>query len=599
MAVGSTPPAPGEGTPASRRRKPWIRIGLAVFFLLLILDAYTATTSARQSLSRAREALRAGADALANGSAADASANFQAAAEAAADAAASAGPPSFGIARLIPPLRDDVDAVRTVASAASTTSGAAIALTQAAVDAGWDERDAGALDISLITQIAPALERSARDLTRAIDELRAIPTEGLFEPIRSDLLEARSDLEARAGLFSRAADLAQLLPSFLQEGRRYLLVVQDLAEPRATGGKMGPYGALRVVDGQLVLEELFHTERLDEANTTPGLPAVARVILPTAEDLGWGSFDGIMMIDQVWISYMLEATGPIDVAGVAKPLDSENAVQVLSRDVFLDDEGYALREAAVTAFWEAVEERRLSADALMTALSRGADERHLQVYSVDAREQELLARLGADGAVRLGQNPISVVWSSLVDNKATWLQDRRLDVVATLVDGGWAKVTTTMRLRNRADDEPPGELLGTGRDHPVGTWASRVTVYMPEDIEAFPSFEGSAAADPELGSSLGRPVASGTVWAPAREEMFWSVTYVASDAWVPGPDGGGRYQMDFFPQPAIQPLAVKIAIIVPNGYSPTEGSPGMVLESEGAVWQDRPATAQSVWIRFS
>jgi hypothetical protein len=603
-------------------------VGLLLFLALLALDGYFAATAARQNLQKARDALRAGADALAQGTPTDAAGQFLIAADASGDADEAMHRISIRLGRLLPMVRDDIDAVRTLAGALKTTTRAASTLTDAAVDAGWGTGGTQGLDTALLVQIAPALESAANDLRTATEQVMGIRTDGLFGQVRDAVLDARGELEGRADLIAKATDLSQLLPSFLQDGRRYLLVIQNPDEPRGTGGFMGSFGMLTVRDGQLELEEMIQTGDLPEsafqlepveaskefearwerfaaltdprqANFTPDLPTAAGVILQMADQIGFGEFDGVIMVDQIWISYMLEATGPIETPAWDEPITADNAVQVLSHDVFLSEDEDEIQKEIATSFWEAMEARSLSPDALATALSRGAAERHLQIYSVHPEDQELLVRLAADGSATLGRNPVYVVWSALSANKAAWFQDRRIEVEALLLEDGTAQVTTTLRLRNNAETSPEGNLFGSGEDFPVGTWASHVSVYMPEEIEGYPLFDYSGESVTGMEEEFGRPVALGFVWAPAAEQMTWSVTYVAPDAWDQGPDGGGRYQLDFLPQPALSPLPVKIVVRTPEGFVPVEGSPGMVFEADATVWSDRPATAQSVWVRFA
>jgi hypothetical protein len=287
-------------------------------------------------------------------------------------------------------------------------------------------------------------------------------------------------------------------------------------------------------------------------------------------------------------------------------------LQVLGHDVFLLDDGAAPVEGNVatspsnaaqaaigTALWDAIQTRDGTGTAIASALARATAERHLQLYSVHPEEQAALSRLGATGEANLGKNPLYVVWEGLSANKAAWFAERSVDVEVDLAGDGAATVTTTLHLTNHAPaDGPAGDFLGYGTDFPIGTWASEVSVYQPEQITGIPSYDSSGPTVTGQEQEFGHPVSLGFVWAPAGRSYTWSVTYEAPDA-VTAVGDLSEYRMDFLPQPTLAPIPLSLRIHLPDGTTVSSTSTGTQVDGATATFEGQPTTAQSIWVRFS
>jgi hypothetical protein len=122
------------------------------------------------------------------------------------------------------------------------------------------------------------------------------------------------------------------------------------------------------------------------------------------------SVDGVLAIDPVALSYVLEGTGPVD-AGDGVTLSSDTVVPVLlstAYKTFDDRASQAPRDAflarAAGAAFGAVMSGDGDAGKIMNGLERAADERRLLVWSTDEAEQadlaatELAGQLSSDAA---------------------------------------------------------------------------------------------------------------------------------------------------------------------------------------------------------
>jgi hypothetical protein len=605
-----------------------VLFGLIVLLVLFCLDAAWVAGSVRSDLGAVRDHLKTGADALLAGDVESAGRSFDEAAREAAHARGVVRDPAFVVASLIPGISDDVRAIRALAESAVLATRAGTTVAAALHRSGWDGGPTtGGLSAGLLRDLIPALQMVREDLVTAEASLERIDTARLFGPVRDAVIHARTEVGRGTELVAKADDFARLASSLLMNGKRYLLVVQNPDEPRGTGGFMGFFGFLRVREGRPHLQQLFSAEgvilpqpveasddfkaryaRFDglvdlrQVNFCPDLPTVGNLILQMAAQSGWGTFDGILMVDQVWLQRVLQAIGPVSTTAWPEPITAENAIRILSRDVFLTpstDEENQVQGKIAAAIWTAFETQPASPMALATSIVQSVPDRHLQLYASDPETEALIRRLGAAGAEDLGRNPLAVTWVGLSSNKAAYLVDRTISLDVNLASDGTATVTTTLSLRNRAAAEPPSVLLGVGSDFPIGTWAPLVSVYLPANVTGSPTFRSTSHPTVNtLEQEFDHHVAVGFVEVAAGRSVTWSVTYTAPGA-VTNVDGLREYRLDFLPQPTLEPIPISLTIHLPEGASPDSTSPGFTVNGRTLSYSGEPATPQTIWVRFN
>ncbi|MDU0326870.1 DUF4012 domain-containing protein [Microbacterium sp. KSW2-21] len=226
-----------------------------------------------------------------------------------------------------------------------------------------------------------------------------------------------------ATLIDALARTSVLLPDLLgQDGeRKYLVLVQNNAEWRSLGGISGSAILLRTEDGAVSLGDTESATALSRDTPEPimDLPEQITSIYGTrparyfhnlteipdfsvdgsiakefyAKKTGV-SVDGVIAVDPVLLSYVLAATGPVNLPD-GERLTSSNATTLLMRDVY---ERYpdpvqqdAFFAAATGATFQALLDGRGSAAGLISALSRAGDEHRLLIWSARADEQSVLA----------------------------------------------------------------------------------------------------------------------------------------------------------------------------------------------------------------
>ncbi len=221
----------------------------------------------------------------------------------------------------------------------------------------------GRVDPAAIAQLAAPAESAAtdaRDASSALEAINTVPllgvVQGAVERVREAFVRTADGLDA----LSRATDL---LPGMLggDGPRQYLVLVQNNAEARSLGGIAGTAILLRTDGGAVSLVDTRSGTSLSEAlqttnaaNLPPEVIALygerpakyfqnvtqipdftidgplARQMYQSATGV---NVDGVITIDPVLLSYMLSATGPIQLQD-GTVVDGSNAASLFLNDVY-------------------------------------------------------------------------------------------------------------------------------------------------------------------------------------------------------------------------------------------------------------------------
>jgi hypothetical protein len=373
--------------------------------------------------------------------------------------------------------------------------------------------------------------------------------------------QAKAELEPRAAQASKAALAARLLPGFfgVDEPRTYLFVMLQPSDPRGAGGYPGMYGLVHIDGERIRLRELEATGTIPEVdpvaaspevqrryddrgsrtafwNTTysPDFPTDARLMMGIWKAAGYPPVDGVIAGDATLLSGVLEATGPVSAPTRVwpEPIGPENVAGVLGRDTYLttsQPEADRLQTAVGTALWRSVLESSWAPGPLLAALGEATGTRHLQVYSTTPEEESLIEDLDFDGGVEFSEDqPPLVVFQGLSANRAGYFARFDTTTEERSTDAG-TEVTVTVRMRNRAPDGPPSQLLGLAGDGAIGQFAVEMDMYLPVGARVLRS-----RVDGRLGLQLvdrefGRPVAIQYLLADAGESSTAVVTYLIPD----------------------------------------------------------------------
>jgi hypothetical protein len=270
--------------------------------------------------------------------------------------------PLWTVAAHVPVVGRNAAAVRTSAEVLDVLAGDSLPqlldLGQA-VDSGDLRPRKGRIDLTAVERLAPSVRRTADRVDGPARQMAEVNPNGLVGPLGGLVKELRSRVADGRSAIRATADAFDVLPRMLgADGpRSYLLLVQNPAELRATGGLPGSWAVLHARNGKLTMgrqgdANLFRTGRPPirltaeekalfgsnlgadprDINFTPDFPRVAQIAAGLARAHGV-AVDGVVAVDPIALSYVLLGTGPVD-AGSGVQLNSGNTALLLLNGIY-------------------------------------------------------------------------------------------------------------------------------------------------------------------------------------------------------------------------------------------------------------------------
>lgn len=214
-------------------------------------------------------------------------------------------------------------------------------------------------------------------------------------------------------------DVLSLIPTMLgDKNRTYLFFFQNNAEARSTGGIAGAYLLAKVNNGNIKLSDQGSTGPLgqpgskfrltaqerdlypgqmtrffQDTNLTPEFPRTAAIMRSMVKRQLGITVDGVVSVDPVAMSYVLNGTGPVTIPDGTK-VTAKNAVAQLLNKAYLrypnsvDSDKFFTDTAA--KLFTTVTDGVGNAGQTVRELVRASKERRILVWSAHPAEQEKL-----------------------------------------------------------------------------------------------------------------------------------------------------------------------------------------------------------------
>ncbi|MDF9278725.1 DUF4012 domain-containing protein [Arthrobacter sp. EH-1B-1] len=391
----------------------------------------------------------------------------------------------------------------------------------------------GQVNIAPLERIAPKLSAAADTVRLSHERLSQIDVGELLPQVAAPLQQAVDALEQADTALGAAAAAAEVLPTMLgSEGpREYLVLVQNSAEIRATGGIPGALAVVRANEGRIELgaqrsatdlesfepavivdpqQAAIYSTRMgrfmQSVNLTPDFPTAAT----TASEM-WelrnddADIDGVVALDPLALAEILGATGPVELSfsdpavdrilaesGLPTSLTKDNVVPTLLSDVYAAIDEPALQDqyfAAVAAeVFKALADGQADGADLIRSVLQSSAEGRLFVWSSDDGEQAVLASSAVAGAVTgttSGGAAFGAYFNDGTGAKMDYYMRRTVQLRRSCTIEGYLQYTLTATLTNTAPADAarslPEYVTGGGAfGVPAGTVQTNFVGYGPD-----------------------------------------------------------------------------------------------------------------------
>lgn len=416
------------------------------------------------------------------------------------------------------------------------------------------------LDLKPLAAAQPKLASAAKAVRQSSDRLNGIDADALMPQIATPLIHAREQLDSLRDGLDSAADAADVLPGMMgeQSPRRYLLLIQNNAEARATGGIPGALAVLNVDKGKLSLgsqtsasamgaftpvmsvdpeQRLIYSTRLgkfmQDVNLTPDFPTAARTALAMWKTESGEQLDGAISIDPVALGYILDATGPVrisdpmlrDVLGADLPteLTSKNVVPTLLSDVYTKIAEPERQDVYFAGVAQEVFSKISSGGGdtkkLIDGLTRGASERRVLVWSSNTDEESVISRYALSGSITgasISPSQFGVYFNDGTGAKMDYHVKRTVQLIEECPADGYSQVKVRITSTNTAPKDAatalPEYVTGGGAfGVPAGTVQTNVVAYGPVQSNVENAFVAGKKVGFASHRHSGRPVGAVTV----------------------------------------------------------------------------------------
>ena len=505
-----------------RRRRRGIVVGIVILVALAVFAGWVLSRAllARAELERALPVAASLRPSITSGDTAAVRNGLDELRERAARAAEYTTDPLYTIAVGIPLAGPNLGALREISGTVDDLARNGVApLIDASASFDLDALApvGGRIPIDQLAATAPSLVRADDAFAAASERAAAIDARSVVEPVRAAVERLDDALGDAAAIVHSASVSARLLPPMLgaDGDRRYILLFQNNAELRATGGIPGALALLHTSDGRLDLERMTVARDfpqyaepvlplepdeqsvfganlgrfMQDVTYTPDFPRAGELAAQMWSDRFGEEVDGVVAVDPVALAGLLAYTGPITLS-TGEQLSSTTAVDFLLSGIYAaypdPDAQDAVFADAASRFFAAVTSGAGNPSQLVAAVSAASEERRILVWNRMDEEQALLRGTDFDGSFPTAQESIDqvgVFFNDATAAKMDYYLDSAVQVDVRCEADRGSTITVDM-----ASTAPPGGdglsayVTGSGVDGlAVGSFRTNVLITIPSE----------------------------------------------------------------------------------------------------------------------
>ncbi|PTL72079.1 hypothetical protein C1I63_03975 [Rathayibacter caricis DSM 15933] len=581
MTTTTTSPRGASGAPRRRRRGLWITLSIllvlvigAIVAVLLAVRTYDKAMTVRDKLTSAIPLVSQAADQLTGFDTAGAQATSGQIATLTGEARDETDDPVWRVMEVVPILGPNLSAVRAATEIADDVS-AKIVTPLSGTSLDVLKPVDGRVDLAAITELSARIDVAKQVVDESSERVAGIDRGALVPQVAEALDAFAPQLETATEAMDQVQPITAILPDALGASgpRNYLVMFQNLAEAQALGGGASSVMLLQADAGAISITEQQSSQDfrglesvdVDQSalNTFGGNLATtfnvstSRPDFPTASSIAtqfWAQkfpdqkIDGVLAIDPVALSYLLDSTGPVAMSDGTE-LTSENTVSTLLNEVYFRYPASTVADETDAFFSEAsatVLGKILSGDMeptrMLPAIVKSVEESRILAYSTDPDEQALLAPTPIAGILPTVNDATTTTGVFFQDASIGSKMDYYLDTAVTQSSANrcaasGATFTTQVTLTNTITKQVartlPSYVAANGGDgrFPRGDFVTNVYVYGPPGTTVSGASWGSELGDVvQTSDDLGRPVSKVAVQLSPGESATATITFTAGAA---------------------------------------------------------------------
>ncbi len=369
----------------------------------------------------------------------------------------------------------------------------------------------GHIDPYVLEPYRETLAGAAGVMMAQQERLAGVGLAGTVDAVRGPFVELAENMQTLGETVQGAHVAAEVLPGMLgAEGKRtYLVMVQNNAEPRTTGGipgavievtadngniEMGRFSTANAminrdgIDFELTDDErnAFSVRMLmypQDVNFTPEFPRSAQLMTRFWQEEYGQEADGVISVDPVALGYMLDGMRPTEIQGIT--VTSQNLSQVMLNEAYLafpdpeeSDAFFAL--ASSTLFGMLMD----GATSSVAGVERALDESRFLVFSAHEAEQGLLQTTAAAGGFLERTQTLGLFVNDGSGSKIGYYIDSSFQVTNHMCgDGSLSGQTVTATFTHTFDGDVadlPWYVSGGDVYVPNGEFHANVLLYPPD-----------------------------------------------------------------------------------------------------------------------
>lgn len=392
--------------------------------------------------------------------------------------------------------------------------------------------------------------------------------------------------------------ISQFLPNILglEERKRFLILLQDNAEIRSTGGWISNYAIVAIEDGQireLFIDDIYNAQTMlklqgDTYRIPPSLaqaipeasfsfplvnwnPNMDRVLLSSEQfvfDLDKGnSLDGVIMVDLVFIQRLLDKWGGIQVPGESELITSENLYTNIFETYSGEKPEDVRNSTFLTDFFDAVITRIFSSKLsnskdVYESIQESLEDKHILFTFKNSMARAYADENGWDGNLdsKFQSAPINIDWNwSNLKTNLYIKKNHTLDI--DIQDENTIDYSYQIAIQNDS----------TKDEYPQGEYKNYVRIYIPYNATVT-SIRGIANNKYNIYEEDGYKVVGGWFNIPIKETSILELKYRVergennTEFFLKKEDNHYEMNIDIYKQPGSRKDAYNFSLSYPEGW---------------------------------